>query len=128
MRHYQLRLSASDLQSAVAIGNSAFWYVPVSSINCPNLTSLGTSAFRENKVLTNIECLGKINSIPEHCFNKDTALQTVKLPYECVSIADNAFNGCSSLTSITQYNKSLDDYAEGESPTFTNMSRITSFG
>ena len=32
------------------------------------------------------------------------------------------------MTSITQYNKSLDDYAEGESPTFTNISRITSFG
>ena len=112
----------------MAINYSAFWYVPVSSINCPNLVSLEGSAFRENKVLTSIDCLGKISSIPSHCFRQDTALQTVKLPYECISIADNAFNGCSSLTSITQYNKSLDNYAEGESPTFTNISRITSFG
>jgi hypothetical protein len=81
-----LQLSASDLQSAVTIDFSAFWYVPVSSINCANLTSLGTSAFRENKVLTNIECLGKINSIPEACFMQDTALQTVKLPYECTEL------------------------------------------
>ena len=127
-RQYHLRLSASDLQSAVRIDKNAFWYVPVLSINCPKLTSLGFGAFRENKVLTNIECLGKISSIPDFCFNTDTALQTVKLPYECVSIGSSAFYGCSSLASITQYNKSLDDYAEGESPTFTNMSRITSFG
>ena len=128
MRQYQLHLSASDLQSAVTIDNSAFWYVPVSSINCPSLASLGTSAFRENKTLSSIECLGKINSIPNDCFRQDTALQTVKIPYECASIGASAFYGCSSLTSITQYNKSLDDYAEGESPTFTNISRITSFG
>ena len=128
MRQKQLRLSASDLQSAVTIGNSAFWYVPVSSINCPNLASLGTSAFRENKALTSIECLGKISSIPNDCFGQDTALQIVKIPYECTSITAFAFNGCSVLTSITQYNKSLDDYAEGESPAFTNISRITSFG
>lgn len=127
-RQYQLRLSASDLQSAVIIEKGAFQYVPVLSINCPNLTSLAQDAFREDKALTSIECLGKISSIPSSCFNTDTALQTVKLPYECINIADNAFNGCSGLTSITQYNKSLDDYAEGESPTFTNISRITSFG
>jgi len=58
---------------------------------------------------------------------QDTALQTVKIPYECTSITDNAFYGCSSLTSITQYNKSIDDYTEGETPTFTNFSKITSF-
>ena len=127
-RQYHLRLSASDLQSAVRIDKNAFWYVPVLSINCPKLTSLGFGAFRENKVLTNIECLGKISSIPDFCFNADTALQIAKIPYECTVIGSNAFNGCSSLTSIAQYNKSLDDYAEGESPTFTNMSRITSFG
>jgi hypothetical protein len=112
----------------MSIGDRAFWYVKVHSIDCPNLASLGESAFRENPVLTNVDCLGKISSIPNLCFNADTALQTVKIPYECVSITSNAFNGCSSLTSITQYNKSLDDYAEGESPTFTNISRITSFG
>lgn len=112
----------------MSIGANAFWYVKIHSIDCPSLTSLGSSAFRENPVLTNVDCLGKISSIPNDCFRQDTALQTVKLPYECVSIIASAFSGCSSLTSITQYNKSLDDYAEGESPTFTNISRITSFG
>ena len=95
MRQFQLRLSASDLQSAVRIDDSAFWYVPVLSINCPKLTSLGTSAFRENKTLSSIECLGKISSIPSDCFGQDTALQTVKIPYECVSIGNSAFSGCS---------------------------------
>jgi hypothetical protein len=123
-----LHLYSQDLYNATSIGDKAFWYVKVHSIDCPNLASLGPSAFRENPVLTNVDCLGKISSIPNDCFSKDNALQTVKIPYECTSIADNAFNGCSSLTSITQYNKSLDDYAEGESPTFTNISRITSFG
>ena len=127
-RQSNLHLYSQDLYNAISIGNRAFWYVKVHSINCPNLTSLGDTAFRENPVLTNVDCLGKISSIPNNCFNKDTALQTVKIPYECTGIESNAFNGCSSLTSITQYNKSLDDYTEGETPAFTNISRITSFG
>ena len=85
----------------MSIGGRAFWYVRVHSIDCPNLTSLGENAFMENPVLTSIECLGKISSIPNQCFNQDTALQTVKIPYECTSIGGNAFYGCSSLTSIT---------------------------
>lgn len=126
-RQSNLHLYSQDLYNATSIGGRAFWYVKVHSIDCPNLVSLGGNAFSENPVLTNVDCLGKISSIPEHCFNTNTALQTVKIPYECVSIGTSAFSGCSSLTSITQYNKSLDDYAEGESPTFTNISRITSF-
>ena len=127
-RQPNLHLYSQDLYNATNIGANAFWFVKVHSIDCPNLTNLVESAFRENPVLTNVDCLGKISSIPSDCFRQDTALQTVKLPYECNRLTAQAFNGCSSLTSITQYNKSLDDYAEGESPTFTNISRITSFG
>ena len=97
------------------------------TLSIPNLTSIDVGAFRRTGI-TSISNLGSITTIPNECFKDDTALHTVKIPYECTNIIGSAFQGCSSLTSITQYNKSLDDYAEGESPTFTNISRITSFG
>lgn len=126
--HRGLLLTAEDIKEAVKIDGSAFWYTSISSINCKKLSSLGESAFRENTALTTIECLGTISSIPLSCFSSDSNLQTVKLPYECISISGSAFNNCPALTSVTQYNKSINDYEEGEEPTFLDLSRITSYG
>ena len=126
--HRGLLLTAEDIKEAVKIDGYAFGYTSISSINCKKLSSLGSNAFRENTALTTIECLGTISSIPSSCFFSDSNLQTVKLPYECISISDSAFNNCSALTSVTQYNKSINDYEEGEEPIFLDLSRITSYG
>lgn len=127
-RQKQLQLSASDLVAAEQIADSAFWYVPISSINSPNLISIGYRSFSENSRLTTIECLGKVSNISQSCFQQCTGLQTAKLPYECTELKNQAFHGDTLLSSVTQYNKSLTDYAEGETPVFTNLSRITNFG
>lgn len=128
MRQYNLRLGANDLLEAITIGADAFWYVPLTVVNCPKLVSLGEKAFRECKQLTSIECLGKIISIPNYCFQTNISLQTVKIPYECTTLSANAFDGCSVLTSVKQYIDSVDNWVEGVEPTTGPLSRITSFG
>lgn len=126
-RQLPLQITASDIANAVSIGSGAFWYVRIPSINCPNLINLDSSAFRENKVLSTVECLGKINNIPSNCFNSDTSLTTVTIPYECTTIKSGAFGGCSSLTTFKQYTSSVNDWVEGETPGKGVINRVTSF-
>lgn len=122
-----LLLTAQDLAEAVTVGNYAFYNTKAQSLNCPKLTSLSSDSFSKCSITT-VECLGKISSIPESAFDANSSLQTVKIPYECTSIGPWAFVDDGALTSIQQYNKSIDSYIEGESPVFTNISRVTTFG
>ena len=123
----QLQLTAQDLAGAVSIRDNAFQGVKISSINSPNLTTLGESSFASNSVLTTIKCLGKVTSIPGYCFSTNTSLQTVKIPYECTVIGPNAFYKCSALTSAKQYTDSIDNWVEGVEPSTELLSRITIF-
>ena len=43
----------------------------------------------------------KANNIPAELFRDYTALHTVELPEDVVSIGNNAFNGCTNLTKVT---------------------------
>lgn len=128
LKQKMLRLTANDLANAVSIGEKAFQNVLVSSINSPKLMTLGEISFADNSALTTIECLGKVSNIPSSCFGNDPSLQTVKIPYECTNIGNNAFQLGSSLTSIKQYTDSIDNWVEGVEPTTGPLSRVTSFG
>ena len=122
-------VSIGDLQNLTTIGEFAFLQTQISGVlNLPNLTQIGSQAFDRCSRLTGIECLGKISNIPTSGVFNQTPITYAKIPYECTSIGNGAFNNCTNLTTIKQYNKSLSDYSEGESPVFTNISRVTTFG
>lgn len=100
-------------------------------LDMPLLTTMSIYCFQGCGGITKVKCLGKLSAIPQGAFTKypaqQMALTEVYLPYECTEIGADAFNGCANLTTIKQYNKSIDQYAEGESPVFTDIgARITS--
>lgn len=100
----------------------------------PKLTTITdliySAMFKNCGNLTKILCLGKINLIPSSAFTACDSLQEAYIPYECTEIKSSAFKkgSTASLTTIKQYNKSIDSYQEGESPIFNPISRVTIFG
>ena len=122
-------VNANTLSNLVSVGNYGFLLTKIYGVlNLPRLSSLASQAFDRCQRLTGIECLGTLSSIPNNRVFYGTGITYAKIPYECTNIGNSAFQGCSSLTSITQYNKSLNDYEEGETPTFTNIQRVTNIG
>ena len=122
-------VNANTLSNLVSVGNYGFLLTKIYGVlNLPRLSSLASQAFDRCQRLTGIECLGTLSSIPNNKVFYGTGITYAKIPYECTNIGNSAFQGCSSLTSITQYNKSLNDYEEGETPTFTNIQRVTNIG
>ena len=122
-------VSIGDLQNLTTIGELAFLQTQISGVlNLPNLTQIGSQAFDRCSRLTGIECLGKISNIPNSGVFNQTPITYAKIPYECTSIGSGAFYGCTNLTTIKQYNKSLSDYSEGETPVLNDISRVTTFG
>ena len=117
------------------LGQSAFDYCHsiYGVINMPNLLTAAQSALRACAGITKIKCLGKISAIPnmfisKHGYSGTMALTEAYIPYECTSIGYNGFYGCSALTTVKQYTQSVDNWTEGTEPTYTNLSKITSFG
>ena len=121
---YDTRIMSVELPAAETIGDYAFGYCSslktlsggrsLTSIGkgaftgCTglsqfafgsNVTSIGEDAFR-NAGLTSIDLsfAASLTSIGESCFRTDTYLRSVILPDELLSIPENAFLGCSSLT------------------------------
>lgn len=122
-------VNINDLQNLVSIGEFGFLLTRISGIlNLPKLVTVGTQAFDRCNLITGIECLGKLSTIPSYRVFYGTGVTYVKLPYECTTIGDSAFEQCSSLTSIKQYTDSIDDWVEGVEPTTGPLSRVTSFG
>lgn len=128
-------LASADLSSITTIGANAFEGCTSLSgeLNMPALTTLNGYGqyFRNCKSLTKVKCLGKIDTINAgmfQCSSGTPALQEVYLPYECTTIKNDTFTNCANLTTIKQYNKSIDQYADDEQPVFNFISRITSFG
>lgn len=125
-----LAVNISDLQNCTSIGSYVFQNTKqiVGDVSLPKLTSCGSGVFRETNGVTKVTCLGKITSIPVDLFMspKDgRALKEVYIPYECTKISTKAFQGNSGLTTIKQYTASVDDWVEGQEPTYTDLYRIT---
>lgn len=126
-------LTSIDLSSVTTIDTNAFTGCTSLSgeLDMPLLTAMGTYCFQGCGNITKVKCLGKLSAIPQAIFTKypasSMALSEVYLPYECTKIGIDAFQDCANLTTIKQYNKSIDQYVEGESPVFTDIgARITS--
>lgn len=72
-----------------------------------SVTSIGTSAFRECTSLVRVKLPSRLDSIEESAFGNCNMLSDVVMPVSCPTINSEtyneygAFNGCSSLTSIT---------------------------
>ncbi len=84
------------------INNAAFGWTPsleIEDLNLPNLTYLGTQAFRQSKV-KKISNLGKITSIGSEAFINNTLLTDVNLPDTVTSISTSLFSGCINLSEI----------------------------
>ena len=125
-----LTINIADIQNCTTIGGYAFSNTLRinGEVNLPKLTSCGNGIFRETSGVTKATCLGKITSIPADMFMnpKDgNALKEVYIPYECTSIKQKAFLNNRGLTTIKQYTASIDDWVEGQQPTYTDLYRVT---
>lgn len=130
---HSLVLDSSYFPELTTVGNQAFYgcYNFTGNLNLPKLTSIGQSSFRLCRFPKVIN-LGKVTSIPLSCFQKnnqtESILTEVYLPYECTSIGSSAFRQNKALTTIKQYTDSIDNWVEGQTPTYGNVNRITLIG
>lgn len=127
-----LVLNSSDFANVTTIKGRAFRGCTSLNIEltAPKLITLQGESFY-NAPITKIKCLGKIQEIGGNSFRKDrnsNILTEVYLPYECTTIGSAAFSKNTGLTTIKQYVDSIDNWVEGQTPQYTNISRITSFG
>lgn len=103
--------------------------LPKNTLNLEDLNSTyGGSIFAGCEKLYYIESLGNLNSIASSMFQSCVNLETVNLPYGATTVNNNAFNGCSSLTTIDVSNmttvkayafcdcEKLEYYGGGDSP------------
>lgn len=105
-------LKIINLSSIININDGAFSNCTSLGIiiDTPNLESLGINAFSnyDTKIgsLKGIENLGKITIIKDSnddrtgCFRNQKSLIYAKLPNTLISIGNNAFSGCTALTSV----------------------------
>lgn len=96
----------------------------IPGLNLPNLTSLGSYAFRGTKIQT-ISDLGNITNIGENCFEDCTQLASVAIPDTVTSIGISAFKQCKSVAriDITDLNKyfKIDFKNYVSSPAYTSQ-------
>lgn len=65
------------------------------------VTSIGGSAFYQNKIITTVTIPEGVTSIGKNAFYQCTNLFRVSLPDSLVSLGQSAFSGCEGLLSIT---------------------------
>lgn len=112
-----------DLRNVTSIGWRAFWKSSISGeINMPNLVNLRDGAFGQCNNITKIRCLGKIQEVPGGTFDvenwgNDSKLTEIYLPYECTMLGGNAFDEQRYVSIFKQYDLSVDDWVEGQTPT-----------
>ncbi len=78
-----------------------------------DISSIGTSVFKDCSKLTNVSLGESITSIGDHAFNNCAYLSSVTIPSKVTSIGASAFEGCVSLGSIVIPSKvtSIGDHA-----------------
>jgi hypothetical protein len=88
--------------SVTSIGNSAFRFLTnLTSVTIGNnVTSIGQFAFVATG-LTSIVIPDSVITIDLSAFSQSTALRNVTIGNSVTSIGNNAFDGCTSLTSVT---------------------------
>lgn len=127
-------LTTFPFDNITEIKSNAFKNSSISGeLYCKNLTTIsGDSAFRNVKSITKVLCLGKTEYINSHTFYRDNTTGTdnlteVYLPYECTHIGESTFIRCTGLTTLKQYEHSVDSWVEGQTPTSINIYRVASF-
>jgi hypothetical protein len=84
-----------------SIGDQAFAFTSLTSITIPNsVTTIGTGVFEGCTALNNVALSNSINSISRSMFYGCTSLNNIIIPNTVTSIGANAFFYCSSLTTI----------------------------
>ena len=67
----------------------------------PNtISTLSYSMFKDWEKLEKID-LGQIKSIPNNCFLNCFSLKNISIPESCISIGNDAFNGCEQLKTLS---------------------------
>ena len=115
---------------SVAIGNSINSIGNYAFSGCTALTSVkwnakSLSEYKGFNNLSNINTFefgNEVETIPGYCCYKLTGLTSIIIPKSVKSIGNNAFTGCTALTSVKWNVKSLSEYKG-----FNNLSSITSF-
>ena len=94
--------------TSVTIASRAFYQCKATSIDIKNVSSLGIYAFDSCKSATSINFTSKnLTSIPQYLFKDCSALQSYTVPAAVKTIGNSAFQGCSSLTTVTIEDGSL---------------------
>ncbi|MCR4799915.1 MAG: leucine-rich repeat protein, partial [Bacteroidales bacterium] len=97
-----------------SLGDGAFCYSPIVSINIPNsVVEIGQSAFEGCSQLLSISIPASVTSINKSAFQGCSALTSVIIPENVVTIGENAFFSCKSLFSfsIPHATTSIGNYA-----------------
>ena len=65
------------------------------------VTSIGASAFYDDKYLTSVTIPNSVSRIEDSAFDGCSGLTSLSIPYSVIQISETAFMACSGLTSIT---------------------------
>ena len=87
-------------QSVTTIGGGAFYFcTALRSVDMPKVTTIGGDAFWNCFALRSVD-MPKVTTIGCTAFYNCSALRSVDIPSSVMSIGNDAFDGCSGLTSV----------------------------
>lgn len=102
MRFMNPHLETVIIQDGITrIGNFAFMYLKLSSINIPkSVKEIGNGAFYHCTSLTDVSISNGVNSIGKESFSYCSSLTSITIPESVSTIEKNAFYGCEELTKV----------------------------
>lgn len=126
-----LPLTTSDIINATSIGKQAFYKVPMTgNVSCPNLTSLGQSAFEETNISSiNLSPNTSITALNGYTFKNCKQLTSITFPSTLTILGPCEFQGCSALTSLDLSNIDLQNSTLfNANGAFSDCSALTTLG